>query len=85
MTIERHEPLTIEQVAVIRSISSIDGLSNAEIGRRMGRSRETIRDIVLRKTWKSVKPSDPELVKKLLNSLREEVSSAHENIVSDHR
>lgn len=85
MTIERHEPLAIEQVAVIRSLSSVDGLSNAEIGRRVGRSRETIRDIVLRKTWKSIKPSDPELVRKLLDSLREEVANAHENIVSDHR
>jgi hypothetical protein len=41
-------------VWVIRSMSRIWGLSNAEIGRRFGLSRETVRDIVLRKTWKNV-------------------------------
>lgn len=39
-------------VWVIRSMSKILGLSNAEIGRRFGLSRETVRDIVIRKTWK---------------------------------
>jgi len=45
-------PLYKELVAVIRSMSSQLGMSNAAIGRRLGVPRETIRDIVLRKTWK---------------------------------
>ena len=46
--------MTIEKVAVIRSLSSIWKLSNAEIGRRFGVPRETIRDIVNRKSWKGM-------------------------------
>lgn len=42
------------QVWVIRSMSRVLGLSNAEIGRRFNLSRETVRDIVNRKTWRNI-------------------------------
>lgn len=41
-------------VWVIRSMSRVLQLSNAEIGRRFGLSRETVRDIVNRKTWRGI-------------------------------
>lgn len=45
-------PLDEVGVALIRSMSKVLGMSNAAIGRRVGMPRTTVRDIVLKKTWK---------------------------------
>ena len=47
-------PLTREIILVIRAMSTELGMSNAAIGRRFGMPRETIRDIVRRKTWTDI-------------------------------
>ena len=41
-----------EDVFVIRSVHKFMGLTMTEIGRRYGVPRETIRDVVNRKTWR---------------------------------
>lgn len=54
--------LAVEDVIVIRSLHKIMKLSMTEIGRRFGVPRETVRDIVNRKTWKHIPASEPEPV-----------------------
>jgi hypothetical protein len=44
--------LTADQVFMIRFLARAEGLGNAELGRRFGVPRETIRDIVNEKTWR---------------------------------
>ena len=44
--------LVKEDVYVIRALHRVMGFTMTEIGRRYGLPRETIRDIVNRKTWK---------------------------------
>lgn len=47
-------PITIEIVSVIRAMSEELKMSKAAIGRRFGIPRETVRDIVNRKSWKDL-------------------------------
>lgn len=44
------------QVCVIRGMSKVWHMSNTDIGRRFGMSREAIRDIVNRRSWPHVAP-----------------------------
>lgn len=43
-----------EQVYVIRSLHKIMGLTAAEIARRFGVPRTTIRDVINRRTWRHI-------------------------------
>lgn len=52
--------LAVTDVIVIRSLHKVMKLSMTEIGRRFGVPRETVRDIVNRKTWKHIPASEPE-------------------------
>ncbi len=46
--------LVKEDVYVMRSLHKEWGLTNAEIGRRFGVPRETVRDVVRRRSWTHV-------------------------------
>lgn len=46
--------LAREDVYVMRSLHKEWGLTNAEIGRRFGVPRETVRDVVRRRSWTHV-------------------------------
>lgn len=63
--------LNEEVVCVIRSLSRVSNLSNAEIGRRMSLPRTTVRDIVNRHSWRNVPAADPETVERLVRELKE--------------
>jgi hypothetical protein len=58
-------------VCVIRSMSGVLNLSNAEIGRRVDLPRTTVRDINKRHSWRNIPPSDPETVERLVRELKE--------------
>ncbi len=49
-------------VYAIRSMAAVWGMSNADIGRWFALPRETVRDIVNRKTWNNLPASTPENV-----------------------
>jgi hypothetical protein len=57
-------------VYLIRSMAKVWGMQNSDIGRKMNLPRETVRDVVNRKTWAKLPPSNPEAVELWLKRLQ---------------
>ena len=55
---------------LIRSMAKVWGMQNSDIGRKMNLPRETVRDVVNRKTWAKLPPSNPEAVELWLKRLQ---------------
>jgi hypothetical protein len=78
--------VTEEQVYVIRAYARVLGMRNSDIGRKMGFPRETIRDIVNRKSWANLPPSDPESVELALKRLQQwsRCQECGQKLAADH-